>query len=339
MSNKISIYGLSGAGKSCYIYAMTKAMSRGIRFDNGKVLTVVNPDFTQVNYLNAKFREMVNGKWPAGTSETTNFMYDCSLALKMLAEVSIQDYRGGMFNGLAKEDREEADDLFRSFKDSAALAFFIGADKIANAIDGDFLAYDDLSLMQSLYGYYRKNNPNDVTPVLIVITKSDMVSPEKLEDCKSFIKKEFQAIFSADTGLTAGLTAVTLGKDLGCGEHGELTGQLRIGPTEGNLHVPILFTLFSLFSKKLGEELEKNSSYKQLLAKNQIQLEVEKKKGFFARLFNGKEQQVRNAIFSNQTSLDNSMKQLALINESLDLIKSKLNNGVEIYINGVVQLI
>ena len=334
MADKISIYGLSGAGKSCYIYAMTKAMSRGIKFDNGKVLSVVNTDFTQVNLLNARFREMANGTWPPGTNETTNYVYDCSLALEPVSEVSILDYRGGIFSSIDKEGKKEVDELYDSFRNSAALLFFIGADKIAKAIAGDLVAYDDIDVIQSLYGYYRKKNPSDKTPVLIVITKSDLLKPEQLEECKEFLMQSFQAIFGYGTGLTGGLTSVTLGKGLGTGANGELTGQLCIGPTEGNLHVPILFTLFSLFSKRLGVELEKNQSYRELLKNSELELEKEKNKGFFARLLNNNEKKIRNAIFSNKSSLSSSLTELELLNESLDLIKSKLKSGVEIYFNG-----
>lgn len=114
MASKISIYGLSGSGKSCYIYAMTKAMNKGIKFDNGKVMTMVNSDLKQVNLLNQRFNMMVNGMWPPGTTETTVFSYNNRIAFKFITDISIRDYRGGIFTNI-EEDMNEVDDLYKSF--------------------------------------------------------------------------------------------------------------------------------------------------------------------------------------------------------------------------------
>mgnify|MGYP002854233653 CR=1 FL=1 len=339
MENKISIYGLSGSGKSCYIYAMTQAMRKGIKFANGNVLTVINSNIAQVNLLNSRFSQMTKGVWPPGTTQTTEYTYGSKLAFKAISDVVIRDYRGGIFTSIDKDDQEEVNELYKSFKDSASLAFFIGVDMVMRAMNNDVDAYNDLGIMQTLYAQFLEQYPEDKTPILFVLTKSDLASPQQLEKCKNFIKEEFQAFFGTGTALTVGLTAVTLGDNLSCGEDNQLLGVLKVEPTDGNIQIPILYTLYCVFSRRIMNELAKNKEYASYLKQNQIDLEKEKKRGFFDKIFNGKEKTVRASILSNQAALDNSKKNLLYLNDTIELIKTKLNSGIEIYDDGqLIQL-
>ena len=337
MGSKISIYGLSGSGKSCYIYAMTQAMRKGIRFDNGYVLTVVNSNLAQVNLLNSRFSMMTSGMWPPGTSETTEFTYTSRLAFKYISDVTIRDYRGGIFTSIEEEDLAEIEDLYKSFKDSGSLAFFIGVDKLMMAMQGDVDAFNDLGLMHTLYAKFLESYPDDKTPVIFVLTKSDLATPNELENCKNFIREEFAAFFGAGTGLTVALTAVTLGHNLSCGADNELIGELRVGPSEGNIQIPVLFTLFGIYSQLITQELDKNAAYNNYLAQHQIDLERERSKGFFARLFTGKERLVRAQLINDQAKLDKTKQNLVQMDQALELIKTRLKGDVEIYIDGELQ--
>lgn len=337
MASKISIYGLSGSGKSCYIYAMTKALSKGVKFDNGKVMTMVNSDLKQVNLLNQRFKMMVDGVWPPGTSETSVFTYRNSIAFKLIANISIRDYRGGIFSSIEEDDMNEIEDLYKSFKDSGSLAFFIGVDKVMRAMKGDVDAFNDLGMMHNLYAKYLETYPNDTTPIIFVLTKADLASPEELEACKNFVRDNYAAFFGAGTGLTVGLTAVTLGRNLGCGADNELIGELRVGPSEGNIQIPILFTIFGIYSKRIAEELERNASLKVALEGHLDTFAKKEKQGFFSKLWYGGTSGVKKQIEACQDSISKSDGDLLLMADCIDLIKSKLRDGVEIYIDGELQ--
>lgn len=336
MASKISIYGLSGSGKSCYIYAMTKAMNKGIKFDNGKVMTMVNSDLKQVNLLNQRFNMMVNGMWPPGTTETTVFSYNNRIAFKFITDISILDYRGGIFTNI-EEDMNEVDDLYKSFKDSGSLAFFIGVDKVMRALKGDVEAFNDLDLMNNLYARYLDLYPNDTTPIIFVLTKADLASPEELETCKNFIRDNYAAFFGAGTGLTVGLTAVTLGRNLGCGADNELIGELRVGPSEGNIQIPILFTIFGIYSKRIAEELERNAAYNKTLETRQGTLAQREQKGFFSKIWYGGTSSIKRQIEAIQGQIKKSNEDLLLMADCIDLIKSKMRDGVELYVDGELQ--
>lgn len=337
MVSKISIYGLSGSGKSCYIYAMTKALSKGIKFDNNKVMTMVNPDLRQVNLLNQRFSMMANGMWPPGTSETTEYVYRNSIAFKPITNISIRDYRGGIFSSIEEEDMKEIDNLFKSFKDSASLAFFIGVDKVMRAMNGDVDAFNDLGLIHALYAKYLEENPDDHTPIIFVLTKADLASPDELEACKNFVRDNYAAFFGAGTGLTVGLTAVTLGRNLGCGADNELIGELRVGPSEGNIQIPILFTIFGLYSKRIAEELANNAGFNRTLESHKDELALREQRNFFEKLWYGGTSGIKKQIEDVQAKINKTNENLVLMADCIDLIKTKLRDGVEIYIDGELQ--
>lgn len=337
MASKISIYGLSGSGKSCYIYAMTKALNKGIRFDNGKVMTMVNSDLKQVNLLNQRFNMMVNGMWPPGTTETTVFTYKNRIAFKAITDIDIRDYRGGIFSSIEEEDMKEINDLYKSFKDSGSLAFFIGVDKVLRAMKGDVDAFNDLDLINNLYAKFLELYPDDQTPIIFVLTKADLATPDELESCKNFVRDNYAAFFGSGTGLTVGLTAVTLGRNLGCGADNELIGELRVGASEGNIQVPILFTIFGIYSKRIAEELERKAGYSSMLEKQKGILAEREQRGFFGKIWYGGTSGIKKQIEASQEKIGKSDENLSLMADCIDLIKTKLREGVEIYIDGELQ--
>ena len=138
MTDKISLYGLSGSGKSCFIFAMSQALSQGLPFRNGELLTVITPDPRQMLRLYKAYEKMVNGIWPDGNVESVNYNFHIRKALNLLMSLDITDFRGGLLDSMDEDDKEEQDKLFRSYVGSSVLLFFIGADKVKAAMNGDF---------------------------------------------------------------------------------------------------------------------------------------------------------------------------------------------------------
>ena len=196
---------------------------------------------------------------------------------------------------------------------------------------------DDLDLMNTLYAKFLELYPDDTTPIIFVLTKADLASPEELEACKNFIRDNYAAFFGAGTGLTVGLTAVTLGRNLGCGVDNELIGELRIGPSEGNIQIPILFTIFGIYSKRIAEELERNAGFNQALEEQKGTLAEREKRNLFSKLLFGGTSGIKKQIEGTQAMINKSNENLMLMADSIDLIKTKLREGVEIYIDGELQ--
>ena len=85
-------------------------------------------------------------------------------------------------------------------------------------------------------------------------------------------------MFGVGTQITAAITAVTLGRNLS-NDNGELEGELIIGPTSGNIHIPILYSLYCVMAKKLEEATSNlrsaESSYTYLFPKDEYDLTVD----------------------------------------------------------------
>lgn len=107
MADKISFYGLSGAGKSCFIFAMSQALSQGILFSDGELMTVITPDPRQMLKLYKAYEKMVNGSWPQGTDTSVTYNFNVRKALELIMSVDITDFRGGLLDSIEEDDEEE----------------------------------------------------------------------------------------------------------------------------------------------------------------------------------------------------------------------------------------
>lgn len=331
--DKISFYGLSRSGKSCYIFAMAQALSQGIQFPDGQILTVRTPDPRQMLRLYKAYETMKNGQWPKGNIESYDYNFNVRKALGELMSFELTDFRGGLLDSLDEDDEEEQNKLFKSYNSSSVLLFFIGADTVREAIKGDFEANFKVEYMNTLYGNYL-NDAHDVkTPVMIVITKSDMLSSSEIEQSKTFIKRKMQDMFGLGTQITAAITAVTLGRNLS-NDNGELEGELIIGPTSGNIHIPILYSLYCVMAKKLEDATNSLESAESSYGSAQRDLSHELSRSAFARFFDDNESSIRNRIASYSNSIEEEKSKILRINETMAMIKQYLLKGAEVYVNG-----
>lgn len=68
-----------------------------------------------------------------------------------MMDFAINDYRGGLLDTCDEDEIEEQEELFSSFEDSEVLLFFIGADTIKQALNGDDEQQAKLDFMGILY--------------------------------------------------------------------------------------------------------------------------------------------------------------------------------------------
>ena len=334
---KLSMYGLSGSGKSCYIFGMAQALSQGVKFTNDQVLTVRCPDIRQLRQLFRAYNMMSNGKWPDGNIESVDYSFNCRLSFdKMLMDFIITDYRGGLLITDDDDDADEQKKLFDSFKDSNVLLFIIGADMVKAAMNNDPESNYYLIYLNTLYENYLDISHDAKTPIMIVITKSDLLLPNEKETAKSYVLNLFRAFFGAGTRLTTAITMVTLGNNLS-NDEGDLAGELIIGPSEGNIQIPILFSLFCVISDKIEDSIGTLQTAQGNYNSAQGALEREMNRSSFARFFNSNESRIKSQISSANNIIDEQKEKLSELTDILSYIKPLLLGGADLYINGIKQ--
>ncbi|GHV04851.1 hypothetical protein FACS189416_3750 [Bacteroidia bacterium] len=333
---QINIFGLSRSGKSCYIYAMAKAMSAGISYD-GTILTIRTPIVSQQLMLNRKYNIMAEeGQWPPGTVESTQFRFNCRIGMENVMPFEIQDYRGGILDSENEDDIEEQNKLFESFKSSSAIVVFISAEVVKGALNKDNKCYDKIDFINTLFENYLDKTRNTLVPVTIVISMSDIFINDELERGTALIKQKLQSLFGKDTNLSVALTSVTLGKNL-TNKDGKIGGELHIGSTYGNIHMPILFTLYCLISDRLYEIRNGISDLKETSRNHNSNLQEELNRNSFIRLFSNKEQEIRSSMSRNSDRISEEEKLATKLENQLKLVISSFNSEVEIYQNGIQQ--
>lgn len=330
---KISFFGLSGSGKSCYIYAMSHAMMEGVKFADGSVLNVTCTTMAQMSRLHNEYVKMTQGFWPVGTTETTNYDYSSRLKLKKVLDFRLQDYRGGLLDSFDEDDKEEHDDLFQSFDDSCTLLFFVGADTILKAMDGDFMEDYKIGNLGLIYGEYLDQAQNPDVPIMVIISKADMIPDGKFEEVKSYVMTKLQGMFGTGTGLTVGITSISLGKNL-MNDDGDLSGELIVKPTSGNIHIPILFSLYCVIASRIEESTGRLNAAESSRYSGEAALRREKNRNAFVRFFSSNEKTIANTIARANDTIAAEKTNLQYCAETLNKIKDYLLKGADLYIDG-----
>lgn len=266
MPRKVSIFGVRGAGKTCYIYAMAQVMQAGAKYgpeNNETRISLIANDIKQQSRLNRGYSELAEHRWPMGSLKTT--VYDFKVRLQhndeyqeIIPSLLIRDYRGGLLQTEDDED-EEFEELLDSFSDSCAIVFLVDGETLLQAMDPMdvapehrqpleanqiLTARNQISFVDNLFMEYKKRNKS-IPPVMIAITKSDLfLSKEEIDKGKKLIKQYLPSVFAKGSGIDAAMTSVSLGDNLSHDEQGRLYGQLLLN-TSRNIHMPIIYALYA----------------------------------------------------------------------------------------------
>lgn len=212
------------------------------------------------------------------------------------------------------------------------MLFFIGADVIkAKNTPQAILNFGQFASMYTKY--LNESNNGAQTPVMVVITKADLLTQQELAQAYETVKDKWRFLFGRGTNLTTGITAVSLGKNL-TNEGGVLEGELDIRATAGNLSIPILFSLYHVMGQKIEASVGKISETESSLNRANGQLNHELSRSSFARFFINKETSIRNQIDAHKANLGRETEILQKLNSSMAAIKEFLLSGAQIYING-----
>lgn len=275
---KICFLGLSGSGKTCYLYAASHVLTSGIQTQEGSV-SILSTDMRKNILLNQGIEDMVKEKdavWPKGSDQTRLFPYDLYINGKKKTQFEIYDYRGGALYDIADNAQDEREEIYNTFTESSCIVVFIDAYTLMTAFglkneEDETLAYrkgnrkqdnavqadNQVNHLNLIINDVRQYVQQDV-PILLTITKKDILSDEELTVAIDKLRAKMPILFAPDNPNPIVITAVSLGSNLGAGElnkdnKNKLTGCLHLDVSQ-NIHIPILFPLF------LGIELSPNES-------------------------------------------------------------------------------
>jgi len=314
---KITMLGISGSGKTCYMLGLYAVMQLGLQG-----FTLSTTDMDEDLRLTSLWENLIDNegedRWPAPTSEgnTHRYEFDFSYGMKPLISFDWLDYRGGAMQDVSTQ--EDTQTLNKRLRESNCIFLCISGEHLEEE------ARDDTELMRNARkaGVNRMNpyitdlakNLSDRQkpfPIVIVITKYDRCQ-KRLKDKASRekligdIKKIFNTLFMPNQDWLIMLCPVSLGKELGDKD------KLNSGKIEPkNLHLPLVFALYAKFRESATTEEAR-------LREAKGRLDTLKSGNWFQRLLSSDDMQgISGSIQSSQAELQDIQKKMALLAQEL----------------------
>ena len=266
------MFGISGSGKTCYLYAMAQVMNNGVRYGDSTHISIISNDLTQQQKLFDGYYTMAaDSKWPLPSNNTTEYDFNVRVQHdqqfeELIPSLILQDYAGGIWQNQTQEGIEQRNALLSDFTQSAAILFIVDSDTLLKAMANnpqdinashrlkyvstpmpDILrAKQQVSLVENLLKTYKQRNTT-IPPVLLVITKGDKFADElEKQNAYRYLRQTLPSIFAHGAQLEAAITTVALGDNLENIDD-KLTGELDISIGH-NIHIPMLFALYAYLS-------------------------------------------------------------------------------------------
>ena len=261
--SKISMFGVSASGKTCFLYAMAQVLREGVRLGDNLVQIISNRARQQMR-LNNGYMKLARRQWPQTSDKTEIFDFKVSMQSngyfsEVIPSLEIQDYRGGILQDMSDNGEEELDALLDSFRGSSAIIFIIDGKTLIDAMNpedrdichrGDtdvleqFSARTQIEFVENIFIEYKRVEEN-IPPIMIAISKGDLFASDfEKENGIRLIKEKLPSIFAIGSELIAGITIMSLGEGLGTDINGGLLGTLKLNQ-DYNIHVPVIFGIYA----------------------------------------------------------------------------------------------
>lgn len=254
---KLTIIGMSGSGKTCYLLGMFYKMTGGLKGYNLHTDDDTHTELThRYEVLNDENKRQ--GRFPKPTDMPEKFIFNLQYGYQDILSFEWADYPGGYLKEKNDGDVEGYSDVKNSILNSSTL--FI-------CIDGSLLYGDDTdekiervrdncsNTINHFFSEYRQENGN-LPPTAFIITKYDECAKDTdLDELCTIVEGAFSGFFTEITGsknITT-IIPVTLGKSI---KDDEYAGNLK----PENIHLPIFMGIwFALrdYVKNLGSENSK----------------------------------------------------------------------------------
>ena len=269
--SKISMFGVSSSGKTCFLYAMAQVLRNGVRHGDDLVQIISN-NVQQQGKLNDGYMKLANHQWPQKSDQKDPFDFKVNMQCngcfgEVIPSLEILDYRGGILQDMSETGKKKLNELLDSFRGSSAIIFIIDGQTLINAMDPDdrdvrhrdnidileqLSSRMQIELVENIFIEYKRVE-TDIPPILIAISKGDIfASKYEEENGIRLIKEKLLSIFSVGSNLYAGITIMSLGEGLGKDDNGALIGTLTLSQ-DYNIHIPIIFGIYADLSYKYEE--------------------------------------------------------------------------------------
>lgn len=326
----ITMIGASGTGKTCYLYAMADAMKHGaskFRFEARPAECA--------DALMDKWDEILAGKWPEGTSDSTEYEFSCAYAFRTLAIFRWHDYRGGILT--RREDREEREEFYEKMNDSGCLVACIDAKAIQGAMRNDAKCRRLFDVYLDCLQEYRDDN-NSTIPVVLTITKADLLKPGEFDMAVDLLTTKLMVpLFAAEDdgdGWFVAIAPVTLGKDLS-NDKMKVNGMIE----PSNVHAPVLVAVKCLLTDIVLSKIKEKNSLHAEIQNNEIALSHNADRSRWDKFMNGDPQEeielILNTLKSSSSALDKEIHGLEAdikrVQDEIDKCQCVIfNNGMRL---------
>lgn len=305
--DKITMIGVSGAGKTCFIYAMYNFMSIP---HNGFSFTAADLD-VDLDLQNGWEQIAFDHQWPAATNITTAYDFHVQYNTHSILQFSWCDYRGGATSD--RSTNQDKQDLIDRIHQSSCLIISIGADTIKEILAGNQSKARELRILNSIIHNYEINNTRRI-PIIFALTKADLYTRDDQGKLIDLIKLYFQNVFLPNSGWLAAVVPITLGSFPSGNNTGAIEGMIE----PKNIQVPVMFFVSSVLHEKADVIKNKLQQINNDRNNYQIKANNARDQGWLSKIWNGDISKTANANISRLDEEErNILNSLAEIERTL----------------------
>lgn len=255
---QITILGMSGAGKTCYLLGLYYKMGSGLR---GYTITTDEDTDVQLRDRYTRLCDVTLDKekrFPAGTDNISKYKFDLQYGYNTIMSFDWVDYPGGLLDRKNAGNLEEYEDIKKAINNSSSL--FI-------CVDGSMLLGDDIdekidnvrdncsNIINTFFTEYFKSN-NELPPTAIIVTKYDICKDDtNAEELCQIIEEAFSPFFvKNENKKIVTIIPVSIGTNI---MDDNCSGRMK--PL--NIHLPIFMGIWFALSKRIqdhGQDIKKN---------------------------------------------------------------------------------
>lgn len=275
--NKISVIGFTSSGKTSYLVGMYNALCNGI-----SGFSVVENDMDVDLYLDKVWKNLCeNGEFPFPSDSKETYHFSLLQSQKKIRTFEWLDYPGSVLSDGGDMLRDLSEQLAESsclllLVNGASFAFQGDPDnqeriQAASVTDYKQIVSNNLRNNKDLQAIRQLNRLGaqgvELPPIVIVLTKSDLIEDKWALYAKDILRDNFSVIFGAPGVTTDRIVMIT---HTSLGDLDPQNG-FRVDPI--NVELPIAFGVLSI----LRDDVIK---YKLLHANNQTQINTHQKNKF-----------------------------------------------------------
>ena len=250
---QITILGMSGAGKTCYLLGLYYKMGAGLR---GYTITTDEDTDVQLRDRYARLCDVtldMEKRFPAGTDNISKYEFNLQYGYNTIMSFDWVDYPGGLLDRKNSGNLEEYENVKKAINNSSSL--FI-------CVDGSLLLGDDIdekidnvrdncsNVINTFFTEYFKSN-NELPPTAIIVTKYDVCKDDTdAEELCEIIEEAFSPFFvKNDNRKIVTIIPVSIGTNI---MDNDCSGKMK--PL--NIHLPIFMGIWFALSKKIQAHVE-----------------------------------------------------------------------------------